>query len=121
MIESIEMLFWYCLAIVLGTMAKEMFYITKNQDKYSTGKGVDSQIAAWWKDRWDDTAFSFFFGGVAAYLFHTVHIDELMENYGISILGVSSEFLAAFFAMFSDTIMNRFRKKVTEDGGDNNK
>lgn len=115
MIDTIELLFWYLLAISFGTMAKEMWHIKNNQKKYATKNGIDTQIGNWWKDRWDDTFFSFFFGGVAAFLFHTMDIDALLAKHADGLLGVTSEALAALFAMFSDTIMNRFAKKIKEE------
>jgi hypothetical protein len=114
MIGTVELLFWYFLAIAFGTLAKEFWYLKNNQQKYITKDGIDSQISNWWKDRWDDTLFSFFFGGVAAFIFHTVDIDHLLEQYADGFLGVTSEALAALFAMFSDTIMKRFAKGAEE-------
>lgn len=121
MIHTIEILIWYFLAVVFGTMAKEMWHLKSNQDKYRAKNGVDSQISNWWKDRWDDTAFSFFFGAVAAFLFHTVDIDALLEKYAGGVLGVTSEAMAALFAMFSDVIMKKFSKKIQENGNTDNK
>ena len=116
MLEIVEMLFWYFLAISFGTMAKEMWHIKNHQKDYATKNGIDSQIGNWWKERWDDTFFSFFFGGVAAFLFHTMDIDALLAKHADGFLGVTSEALAALFAMFSDTIMKKFSKKIEEDG-----
>jgi len=121
MIQTIEILLWYFLAILFGTMAKEMWHLKNNQRKYRVKNGVDSQIGNWWKDRWDDTAFSFFFGGVAAFLFHTMDIDALLAKHSDGFLGVTSESMAALSAMFSDTIMKKFSKKIQEDGDTNNK
>lgn len=113
---TLEMLSWYFLAIAFGTLTKEMFHIGRNQSKYSKGDvGIKQQLANWWKVRWDDTAFSFFFGGGAAFIFHTMDIDALLADKIPGASGVSSEAMAFIVAAFSDKIMKLFVKRIKDE------
>ncbi len=117
LLNTIEMLFWYLLAIGAGTLAKEFWHLKTHQGLYkgeNGDAGPDDQIKAWWRDRWDDTAFSIAFGMVAAFLFHSMDIDAFLAEHISGMAGVSSEAMAAVFAMSSDWIMSKFQKKAKQ-------
>lgn len=111
--ETLEMLFWYGLAITFGTLTKEMWHLKHNQHKYRTKTTtIKQQLYNWLSNRWDDALFSFFFGGLTAFIFHSMDIDLLLTKYAGDMVGVTSEALAGIMALSSDKLMNKFNNKI---------